>query len=207
MKSFEAIEFSPSQCAIQLGQFKNLLQKKKDLSERDDILPFFKRRKDLSALLGSLHPKIYKYDRLAFEYNLFGDFVVDLAIGDSTRKSYCFVEFESAKDNSIFVSKTGKTTPEWSPTFERGYSQIVDWFWKLNDMERTDEFENRFNGKNIKYVGVLVVGRNEYLEPRELKRLKWRQENTRVNSKEIYCLTFDELYEDLSVRLNTYLSI
>jgi hypothetical protein len=170
MKIFESIEFSPSDCAIQLGEFKKLLDKKKELSERNDILPFFKKRKELSALVGSLHPKIYKYDKLAFEYNLFGDFVVDLAIGDSVRKSYCFVEFESAKYNSIFVAKSGKTTPEWSPTFERGYSQIIDWFWKLNDMERTEEFENRFNSRTIKYVGVLVVGRNEYLEPKELIR-------------------------------------
>ena len=141
---------------------------------------------------------------MAFEYDIFGDFSADLVIGDSLKKAYCFVEFEDAASASLFVSKQGKSTPEWSPRFEKGFSQIVDWFWKLDDLEKTDAFEDRFAARNIDYMGLLIIGRNEDLKFREKKRLEWRQKNLILNSKHIYCLTFDELYEDLLFRLEKY---
>ncbi|MEQ8960543.1 MAG: DUF4263 domain-containing protein [Coleofasciculus sp. C2-GNP5-27] len=57
--------------------------------------------------------------------------------GDSVKKAYCFVEFENADSNSIFVDKPGKSSPEWSSRFEKCFSQIIDWFWKLDDLEKT----------------------------------------------------------------------
>jgi hypothetical protein len=203
MKNFLQLEFEPRICRSQLAELQQLLQSKESLSERDDILPFFRERPHLSAFVASYHPQINRFDRVAFEYDLFGDFTADLVVGDSIKKSYCFVEFEDARHNSIFL-KSGRNTPEWAPRFEKGFSQIIDWFWKLDDLEKTDDFENRFNGRSIDYMGLLIIGRNEYLEPREKKRLAWRQRNLIVNSKHIYCLTFDELYDDLSFRLNKY---
>ena len=55
-----------------------------------------------------------------------GNFLSDLVVGDSVTQSYCFVEFEEAAPTSLFVSKPDISTPEWSPRFERGFSQIVD---------------------------------------------------------------------------------
>jgi Domain of unknown function (DUF4263) len=204
MKDFIHLEFDPSICQSELTELKRLLQSKHSLSERDDILPFFRERQHLSAFVGSYHPKINRFDRVAFEYDLFGDFAADLVVGDSVKKSYCFVEFEDAASNSIFISKPGKSSPEWSPRFEKGFSQIVDWFWKLDDLKKTEDFENRFNPRAIDYMALLIIGRNEYLEPREKKRLAWRQQNLLVNSKHIYCLTFDELYDDLLFGLDKY---
>lgn len=117
MKNFAKIDFDLIKCRNQLVEFQELLQSKRGLSERDDILPFFRERQELSALVGGLHPKLYRYERIAFEYDIFGDFVADLVVGDAVTKAYCFVEFESAVANSVFVSKSGKSTPEWSPTF------------------------------------------------------------------------------------------
>lgn len=204
MKNFLSLDFEPRSCRSQLAELQQLLQSKPSLSERDDILPFFRKRHHLSAFVASYHTKINRFDRVAFEYDLFGDFTADLVVGDSAKKSYCFVEFEDAKPNSIFETKVGKSSPEWSSRFEKGFSQIIDWFWKLDDLEKTDDFENRFNGRTIDYMGLLIIGRNEYLEPRERKRLNWRQQNIILNSKHIYCLTFDELYDDLLFRLNKY---
>jgi Domain of unknown function (DUF4263) len=86
----------------------------------------------------------------------------------------------------------------------RGFNQIVDWFWKLNDLERTDDFENRFNSRSIDYTGLLIIGRDRDLEPREKRRLDWRRKKLIVNSQHIYCITFDELADILSARLDKY---
>ncbi len=207
MKEFAKVNFDPVICRFQLEEFKELLQQKQSLSEKNDILPFFRERTQLSVFLGSYHKNIERLNRVAFEYDIFGDFAADLVVGDSRKKSYCFIEFEDARPNSVFVSKTGKYCPDWSPRFEKGFSQIIDWFWKIDDFERTDDFENRFGGRRIDYIGMLIIGRNDYLEPRDKKRLVWRQEHLVLNSKHVYCLTFDDLYNDLLFRINKYYRI
>ncbi|RUT02046.1 hypothetical protein DSM106972_061210 [Dulcicalothrix desertica PCC 7102] len=207
MKEFAKVNFDPVICRFQLEEFKELLQQKQSLSEKNDILPFFRERTQLSVFLGSYHKNIERLNRVAFEYDIFGDFAADLVVGDSRKKSYCFIEFEDARLNSVFVSKPGRYCPEWSPRFEKGFSQIIDWFWKIDDLERTDDFENRFGSRRIDYIGMLVIGRNDYLEPRDKKRLVWRQEHLVLNSKHVYCLTFDDLYNDLLFRINKYYRI
>jgi len=172
MKTFLKHSLDLTLCQTQLAELKQLLQANQVLSEQNDILPFFRARQQIAALMGSLHPRLNRSDLIAFEYDLFGDFSCDLVIGDSVRQSYCFVEFENAVANSVFVSNAKKVTPEWSGRFEHGFSQIVDWFWKLNDLERTEDFENRFRSRSIDYVGLLVIGRKEHLDLREQKRLQ-----------------------------------
>lgn len=189
---------------LNLRNLKSYYNRKSHYLKKNDILPFFRERIQLSTFIGSYHRNIERLNRVAFEFNIFGDFAADLAVGDSRKKSYCFIEFEDARSNSVFVSKAGKYCPEWSPRFEKGFSQIIDWFWKLDDLERTDDFENRFGSRRIDYVGMLIIGRNHDLEPREKKRLIWRQEHLVLNSKHIYCLTFDDLYNDLLFRINKY---
>lgn len=135
MKEFEKFTFSSSQCRNELDQLRNLLDSKDQLKERQDILPFFQERQHLCAFIGSYFPYLANPDRIAFEYDLFGDFKSDLAIGDSNSQQFCFVEFEDATDSSLFVKKGSKATLEWSERFEHGFSQVLDWFWKLADME------------------------------------------------------------------------
>jgi len=204
MKSFSLINFDSIICREQLAELQQLIQSSESLSERNDILPFFRERLHLSASVGLFNTEIIRPDRIAFEYDIFGDFASDMVVGDSVNHSYCFVEFEDASPNSIFLSKGGRSTPDWSPRFEHGYSQIVDWFWKLSDLERTDDFQNRFNSRSIDYIGLLIIGRGKNLGLREQRRLKWRQKKTVVNSQQIRCITFDELYENLLSRIAQY---
>ena len=75
-------------------------------------------------------------DLLAYEYPLFGDFRCDLAVADSVTRACTFVEFEDAGPRSLFVQHGDKATREWSPRFDHGYSQVVNWFYKLQDMIR-----------------------------------------------------------------------
>ncbi len=205
MKDFIRHNFSPKQCKRDIDELANLLRSNEELGETKDILPFFKKHLNLSAFLGTYVADICRYDLVAHEYDLFGDFSCDVVVGDSQTKTYLFVELEDAKPKSVFVKKKGKATPEWSNRFEHGFSQIVDWFWKLSDMTKTDDFENRFEGRYINIHGLLIVGRNENLRQRECWRLQWWQKSVRVDSNIISCITYDDLLKDLQFRIKLFL--
>lgn len=83
----------------------------------------------------------------------------DLVVGDSVTHTYTFIEFEDAQASSVFVKHGGKATREWSPRFLREFSQLVDWFCKLDDQRDTGDFETRFGKRSIDITGLLVVGR------------------------------------------------
>jgi hypothetical protein len=204
MKSFQTVAWDRQQCRKELDELRKLLRRPGPLKEREDLLRFFRRRLQLSAFLGCYHPKAVRFDLVAHEYDLFGDFACDLAVGDSERKVYGFIEFEDAAAGSIFVKRRGKSSLEWAPRFEHGFSQLVDWFCKLADMEKTDEFEDRFGKRSIECFGLLVVGKDESLGEKELRRLQWRQDKVLIDSHKVHCLTFNQLYEDLNLRLSQY---
>lgn len=204
MKEFESFTFSPQACRQELDALQELLQQENDLPERKLVLPFFRQRQHLSAFIGTYHTYISRFNRIAYEYDIFGDFTADLVIGDSQAGYYLFVEFESAQDDSLFRKQGSKATPEWSPKFEHGFSQIIDWFWKLNEMEASREFQRRFSPEYVGYEGILVIGRSEKLELRERDRLRWRREQIKVSGKTVHCVTFDELYEHLNNKLQIY---
>jgi hypothetical protein len=201
-KEFKKIEFDPAQCRQEAEQLRDFLATYRDLQERKQVLPFFKDRLQLSAFLGSYHPDIVRYDLVAHELPLFGDFVADLVVGDSKNSAFAFIEFEDASSESIFVKK--KATPDWSPRFEHGFSQLVDWFFKLHEQGQTVDFEDKFGSRTIRHLGILVIGRSEHLGKREEQRLRWRQEYVLLNSKQIHCKTFDQLRDDLLDRLDKF---
>lgn len=204
MKEFKSFTFDPKACRKELNEMKVHLDSKYELSERKDVLPFFKEREHLASFIGSYFPYISSFDRLAYEYDIFGDFKADLAIGDSESGWYGFIEFEGASETSIFERKGNKVTPEWSTRFEHGFSQVVDWFWRLSTSEYTPEFIYRFGNQFTGYEGMLIIGRTEGLDQRERDRLRWRRDRLIVNSKHIHCVTFDELYLHLDTRLRSY---
>lgn len=205
-KIFENISFDLQRFEDELNQLKALLDKKDDLDESKDIKPFFEEHKLLAAQIGLFFPQMNNSDKVAFEYDIFGDFKCDLAIGDHSNNNFCFVEFEDAKQTSIFHQEGTKYKSAFSSRFEHGYSQIIDWFYKLN-VQSTNEIEERFGQSNIGYNGLLIIGRSHFLTDTEKNRLKWRMENCQVNSKTIYCLTFDELHEFLDQKLKSFKSL
>jgi hypothetical protein len=205
MKTFIKWDFDPKLCRTELEEFKALLNRNSTLTETV-IRQFFRKRKHLSAFIGSYSSHIDSFDRLAFEYVLFGDFACDLVVGDSAKSGYCFVEFEDATPTSIFKPQGQKATLEWSPRFEHGFSQIVDWFWKLDDMKGTVDFQSQFGRDYINYNGMLILGRSDDLDYKEQMRLRWRLDKVLIDSKQITCVTFDQLYTDLDIRLSRYQS-
>jgi hypothetical protein len=104
----------------------------------------------------------------------------------------------------LFVRQGQKATREWSPRFDHGCSQIIDRFYKLHDMEKSDDFNSRFGARSLSFTGVLVAGRDRYLLPGEKERLDWRRKHVVVHSQHIQCVTFEELLEDLLGRLQTF---
>ena len=123
----------------------------------------------------------------------------------SKRGAYCFIEFENAAPDSIFVKAGKKSSLEWAARFDKGYSQIIDWFWKLHDLAGTSTAKARFdNRESIDYYGLLVIGRSRDLKPLEFKRLEWRRQKVIIDSRHVHCVTFDEFYEDLAYKLEKY---
>jgi hypothetical protein len=204
MKKFEPLAFSAKQCRKEVSELQKWLQKHQDLKEAQHIRPFFEKRRHLSAFLASFQPNMIRFNRIAFQYPLFGDFTCDIAVGDSTKNAYCFIELEDAGPKSLFVQQAKKSTREWSPRFEHGYSQIIDWFYKLEDMKKSDAFAAQFGARSIDYLGMLLVGRDQYLQQGEKERLQWRCDNVIVASRKVHCVTFDGLLEDLLGQLETF---
>ena len=204
MKTFEALAFDPTRCRKEVDELRRWLARRPLLDETKHIRPFFRKRRHLSAFVASYSADIVRFDRIAFEYPLFGDFTADLVVGDSVKRAYCFIEFEDAGPASLFVKQGKKATRAWSPRFDHGYSQIIDWFAKLEDMRKSDDFAARFGARSIRYTGVLVLGRDHYLLPGERERLEWRRNNVVVASQKVHVLTFDGLVEDLQGRLKRF---
>jgi hypothetical protein len=201
MKIFEYLEFNLAQCRLEVGELHSWLNAHPTLGEKA-IRDFFRPRRHLSAFVGSCDPNVNRFDRIAFEYPLFGDFTCDLVVGDSAGGAFCFVEFEDAGPQSLFIRRGKRATREWSPRFDHGFSQIIDWFHKLDDMEKSSDYTNRFGAATIRHTGVLIVGRNQYLNPGERERLVWRSDHVVVASRAVQCMTFDGLAAVLQARLD-----
>jgi len=201
MKKFIDHTFDFGVYERELSEFKLLLDNNAELSEKDDILPFFKARPNLSSQIATLIPHMVKNEKIAFEFDIYGDFASDIAVGDLSSNTFCFIEFEDAKPESIFVQNGKKYKLEFSSRLEHGFSQIIDWFYKLDGLQNTDDLEERFGKNKIEYEGILIIGRDKFLNESLKKRLNWRAKKTVVNSKHLYCYTFDELHDILDEKI------
>lgn len=201
MKGLDTIAFDYPACRTQLGEFRTLLDARDELTEKRDVLPFFRTRPQLAVLCGMFNAQIAWADRIAFEFDVFGDFACDLVVGQWAKGAYCLIEFEDATRTSVFEKSGKKATREWSRRFDHGFSQIVDWCHKLHGLDRSPDFVARFGRHTINFETVLVVGRDQHLGPGERERLEWRANHVTVNSKKVTCLTFDQLHTQLAARL------
>lgn len=206
MKDFKEIKVHWESVERELLTLEKLLTEHQDLDESTHILPFFKKSPNLSAFIGKIYfPTLSNINRISYEFDFFGDFKADLAIGDSIKASYAFIEFEDGKSNSIFKIKNGKYQKEWANRFEHGYSQIIDWFWKLDDLKQTASFEEKFDARDIDFRGILIIGRNSSLkEIKDKRRFNWRSGHTIIHSKSIHCVTYEQLLEDLKQQIKFF---
>jgi hypothetical protein len=201
MKKFETVTRDVDRCKAELDELKKLLIPKKELSEKGDLVPFFIKNLQITTLIGEYCPDLSGFmDEYAFEFPIKDDFTADIVLRSKKDKTLLFIELEEAKEDSVF-KKRPRYYSEWGKCLEHGYSQIVDWFWKLSDFEKTDDFAEKI-GKGYTYHGLLIVGRNDFVDPDDFNRLKWRFSKTVVNSKYIKCITYDQLIELLENKLS-----
>lgn len=180
-----------------LDAFKSLLDAG-TLEEGRDVLPLFRAHTHLGALLSRVYFIDIAQQRLAVRREVVvGFFRTDFIVADLHRNHYLLIEFEHGRQDSIFV-EDGRSTPLWSPTFERGYSQLVDWFWWLSREAGSSSYRRLFLREEPLITGLLVVGRDLPEHETELReRLAWRANKTQINSNPIYISTYDELYRAL----------
>lgn len=170
---------------------------------------FFCARPSLLLLAGECFgPPSFLASAYAPEFSVFREFRADFAIANKERDKFLFVEFEAAKRDSVFsVKHSGKSSVsyEWAKPFEHGYSQLVDWHYLMDDMERTSRFQEHFGVDRVSYDGLLVIGRDSFVnEAGCYRRLRWRKDKTVVNSRRLHCLTFDALANEIQGRYETY---
>lgn len=198
-KDIPPFTLSLAQCGRDLDEFRALLEGQSDLSEAKDILPFFSACPHLAALIGSLSFGLEEIDCQCAEFDLFGNFRSDWVVGSSRRHLYTLIEFEDARRGSIF--HTGrKYHDQSSPRFEHGFSQMVDWFWALDAYRGNPDFTRRF-GAEPRFFGMLLIGRSQFMRDHQIARLHWRLRKVLIDSHQITCFTFDELFERLNERL------
>jgi hypothetical protein len=204
MKPLRHHAFNAASCRAEWTEFSNLLNSKTVLSERKDILPFFRKRDDLSLLICNYFPKFSRPDTLHHEYQIYGDFVADLVVGDSSVQHYLLVEFENGAPDSVFKRSGKKGTPVWSSRFEGAYSQLTDWLWKLEDMRSTSDFQSTFGSRRASFQGLIVIGKDMGLSSQEQDRLDWRLRRTMIDSNAIDCVSFNDLRDDLDHWLRVF---
>jgi hypothetical protein len=101
-----------------------------------------------------------------------GDYSADLILGSKDKSTFCVVEFEDGKPSSVFRKSRKRTTTDWSPRFAHGFSQLVDWFCTLDDFKKTDRFAADFGHGHIRFIALLILGRNAGVSGHERKRLR-----------------------------------
>ena len=195
-------------CRQALSCLSNFLAHNHELAESGPggLQEFFSSNPDLLLLAGdcfgpgSFAPAAYKC-----EFSIFSEFRADFAVANAAKDKFLFIEFEDAKRGSVFKAKTSgssTTSYEWSKRFEHGYSQVVDWHYRMDDMSGTSRLEEAFGVPNIDYDGLLVIGRDHFIrEAGGVARLRWRKDKTIINSRRIHCLTFDALLSEIAGRL------
>jgi hypothetical protein len=180
MRTFIRIGLDLNALSSELDDLEGFLSSQTHLKEREQVSPFSKARPNLCAALGRVNSAVESPDRLATELDLFGDFVCDVAAGDSEANAYTLVEFEDARKHSVFTRLAeGKTIKRWSPRFEHGFSQLVDWAWRISaESGTTAAFQRIFGNSDSSIHFLLIVGRDADLSKDDLVRLRWRANHT-----------------------------
>jgi len=141
-------------------------------------------------------------DRWARELDLFGDFVCDVAAGDSESNACTLIEFEDAREYSIFTNlEKGKSMKRWSRRFEHGFSQLVDWAWRISaEGGSSAPFRRIFGDDNPAIHLLLVVGRDADLGKGDLTGLRWRANHISLGQFRMSCFTFDGILNSIRRR-------
>jgi hypothetical protein len=85
----------------------------------------------------------------------------------------------------------------WSPRFERGFSQLADWAWRLSSETHSEAFVRIFGQPQPTLDFLLIIGRDLDLAPAGLKRLKWRAGKISLGHHRMRVMTFDGVLKSI----------
>ncbi len=204
MKELKGITFDPVKCRAEIAAFRRLLGGRSRLAERADIQAFFKKNEQFSAFLGTYSPTIGPAPLLAFEFELVGDFAADVVVGHRGNGSFILIELEDGRPDSVFRKAPRKTTTEWSARYEHGFSQLVDWFYALDDFKKTERFARDFGRGHVTFQALLILGRSAGVSDHDRVRLRWRAEKVRIDSHTVECVTLDDLCAQMEWRIGHF---
>ncbi|MGR5239229.1 Shedu anti-phage system protein SduA domain-containing protein, partial [Vibrio alfacsensis] len=157
MISLQSGTLSRAQCRKELDEFHSLLQSNTEIGETK-LLKFFKNRSQLILLMGRV-VAIDAPEKFNDELPIIGKFRADFVVADKSQTSFAFIEFEDAKENSIFNKVLNRKTSvyPWSSRFEHGYSQVIDWYLHLAANDNSVNMQSEFGSFSIKYYGALII--------------------------------------------------
>jgi hypothetical protein len=186
----------------ELDEFGELLQSGTPLSETKQILPFVRRSRHLAAAFGFANRALGAPNLLALERPLFGSFRCDVAVGSSAARQFTLVELEDARENSVFETVRGRDYPRWSSRFERGFSQLVDWAWRIDhERQPSATLEAAFGSTDPRIHYLLVIGRDHWIGAAGRARLDWRHLHNGISGQRTTVWTYDDLFSFVSDRL------
>lgn len=167
-------------------------------------MPFFRQRPDLCAALGAVHPHFGQPDRLGLELTLFGQFRCDIAVADSRSNSYTLVELEDARENSVFNGRKSRQYPKWGARFGDGFSQLLDWAWRLSQEAAASSNKEPIFGRTDPDVDfLLMIGRRQWIAESDARRVLWRSKNNPILGHRVTIWTYDDAFEILRRRTRT----
>ncbi len=177
----------------EVDEFSFLLGSKNSHIEKE-FLDFFSRSSHLAAAIGTINAAINAPDLVAVERTIFG-FRCDIAVGQSTTADFTIIELENAESDSIFRTRRGQRAfPYWSNRFEAGFSQLVDWAWRIeHERPPAVTLEPIFGTTDPEIHYVLIIGRDQYLDAASRARLKWRRKNNSIANRLTTIWTYDDL--------------
>jgi len=149
-------------------------------------------------------PVVTQADVFAHEFPIFGDFRIDLIVGDSKRHRYVLVEFESGAPDSILRRKGRKATSDWSPRFKSAFSQLVDWTHSRDGLRGTPQFEHAFGDRGASFHGLIVLGKGASHAKSEKARLQWHLDHVLIDSNKINVVISEELRLDMDSWLSNH---
>ena len=187
----------------ELHEFERLLQAGTALGERADILPFFRQNRHLAACLGYANNNLASPDLSGVEQELLG-FRCDIAIGDSRRSQFTLAELEDASEKSIFRPRTlTRAFPHWSNRFEAGFSQLVDWAWRIGqERQPSVTLQPIFGTPDPRIHYLLVIGRDRWLDAAGSARLDWPYRNNGIQGQLMTVWTYDYFLGFVQARIN-----
>jgi hypothetical protein len=192
MKTFR---FDATRAHSACMRFREFLNRHPNFLERD-VVRIMREDPDL-CVLAAFATGIGIPDRYAFEFKVSDRFRADFVCGspDFGRGHFCFIEFEGGSKKSVFKPQRNpqQLLRDWGTGAERGFSQISDWSWSMDDLARTISLSATLGFREPAFSFVVVCGRTLDLDDNHQSRLNWRASKTVVNSQRVRFWTYDDL--------------